>query len=291
MGTSSALAPVVTDAVETGDEIAAPLNGKSRMVAPNKQRTLTKLMTLLSKSYQAPPIKELSVIEHLLFGAIQECISYTRAIEVYARLTAEFHDLNELRVSHVNEIVGSLDADLPDRETKARRILQILNFIFETTYSYDLEQMKKKPLKQAQKQLSKIQGTTPFVVNSVVQRCLGGHALPIDSSMHSVLRLLDFADETESADQIQSNLEHLVPKAKGISFCLQLSELAAEPPKKLRTILKDLIPAASPKGKATKPAKGTPEKLPGDGKSAKADSQSAPAGKKTPEKKSVKKKP
>ncbi|MBY0587597.1 hypothetical protein K2X85_10490 [bacterium] len=289
MGLSSALAPVVTDAVETGDEIAAPLNGKSRMVAPNKQRTLTKLMSLLGKSFEAPPLKELSVIEHLLFGAVQESISYSRAIEAYAHLISHFHDLNELRVSHVNEVAGSLQSDLPDREIKAKRVIQILNFVFETTYSYDLEQMKKKPLKQAQKQLSKIQGTTPFVVNSVVQRCLGGHALPLDASMHSVLRLIGIADEGETSDQIQSNLEHLVPKAKGISFCLQLSELAAEPAKKQRILLKDLIPAAPPKAKPTKATKAVDAK-PTETKSAKVSAETPTTTKKAPEKKPTKKK-
>jgi endonuclease III len=293
MGVTSVQAPVVTDAVEAGDEIAAPLNGKSRMVAPNKQRALTKLMTLLSKSFTPPPLKELSVIEHLLFGAVQESISYSRAVEVYASLMSQFHDLNEMRVSHVNEIADALDKDLPDRELKAKRLLQILNFVFETTYSYDLEQMKKKPLKQAQKQLSKIQGTTPFVVNAVVQRCLGGHALPIDASMQGVLRLIEIAEDGETDDQIQATLEHLVPKAKGLSFCLQLSELAGESPKKQKAILKDLIGTGGSKKTPKPPAKAPKElaepKAKSDAKPSKSTDKE-PAVKKTPEKKSVKKK-
>jgi endonuclease III len=291
MGVTSAQNPVVTDAVETEDEIAAPLNGKSRMVAPNKQRALTKLMSLLAKSFDPPPLKELSVIEHLLFGTVQESISYSKAVEAYAHLISQFHDLNEIRVSHADEVTDALESSLPDREIKAKRVLQILNFVFETTYSYDLEQMKKKPLKQAQKQLSKVQGTTPFVVNAVVQRCLGGHALPMDAPMQEVLRLVEVADPGDSPEQIQSLLEHLVPKAKGLAFCLQLSELAAESPKKQRLILKDLIGTGGTK-KVTKSVKAKPtDSKPAEPKGAKPVDKESTSPKKPVEKKTTKKKP
>lgn len=171
----------------------------------------------------------------------------------------------------------ALDASVPERAGKAKRILQILQFVFETTYSYDLEQMKKKPLKQAQKQLSKIQGTNPFIVNAVVQRSLGGHALPVDHGMAAVLRLLQIIEEEETNEQLQATLEHLIPKAKGLSFCVQLSELAFEGQKKQKTVLKDIIPPPA-KSKPSKAATVSAE-----------DAKPAPA-KKTAEKKSTKKK-
>lgn len=246
------------------------------MVAPNKQRTLTKLLTLLGKSYDSQLPKELSVLDHLLLGVIQEGMGFTSAIDAHQKLVTAFHDLNELRVSHVDEVTEALDPTVPERASKAKRILQILQFVFETTYSYDLEQMKKKPLKQAQKQLSKIQGTNPFIVNAVVQRSLGGHALPVDQGMASVLRLLQIIEEEETNEQLQATLEHLIPKAKGLSFCVQLSELAFEGQKKQKTVLKDIIPPPS-KSKTSKAAAPNEEPKPA-------------TAKKTAEKKSTKKK-
>jgi len=246
------------------------------MVAPNKQRTLTKLLTLLGKSYDSQLPKELSVLDHLLLGVIQEGMGFATAIDAHQKLLTQFHDLNELRVSHVDEVTEALAQDVPDRPIKAKRILQILQFVFETTYSYDLEQMKKKPLKQAQKQLSKIQGTNSFIVNAVVQRSLGGHALPVDDGMAAVLRLLQIIEEEETNEQLQATLEHLIPKAKGMSFCVQLSELAFEGPKKQKTVLKDIIPP---------PAKAKPTKA-----AASVEEPKAAPAKKTVEKKSTKKK-
>ncbi len=92
---------------------------------------------------------------------------------------------------------------------------------------------------------------------------------------------------------IQATLEHLVPKAKGLSFCLQLSELAGESPKKQKAILKDLIGTGGSKKTPKPPAKAPKElaepKAKSDAKPSKSTDKE-PAVKKTPEKKSVKKK-
>lgn len=223
------------------------------MVAPNKQRTLTKLLAALAKEYSPKLPNDLTVLDHLLLGAIQEGAGMAKSLEVYRALRESFHDFNELRVSHLNEVMDSLDG-LPDKQVKAKRILQILQFVFETTYSYDLEQMRRKPLRQAQKQLSMIHGTNPFIVATVVQRSLGGHAIPIDENTAELLRELDLASEDETMEQMQTTLEHLVPKNKGLEFSLLISEIVAESPKKRKAILKDLL-VAKPRGSRPNTAK------------------------------------
>lgn len=228
------------------------------MVATNKQRIVAKLLTVLAKVYEDKFPKELSVLDHLLLGVIQEGISPSRAFAVYESLLAGFHDLNELRVSHPKEIADVLEG-LPDAEGKARRILGILQFVFETTYAFDLESMKRKPLKQAERQLSKITGTNAFTVAATVQRALGGHALPIDARMCEVLARLQLIGDGEAPEQIQTCLEHLIPKAKGTSFCMYISELANDPPR-CEAILEELAPKS--KRKAGKDAPGADEEEP-----------------------------
>lgn len=230
------------------------------MVAPNKQRMLTKLLSVLSKNYKPQLPDDLTVLDHIILGVVQEGMPFSRSVETFRELTKTFHDFNELRVSHVDEIAHSLDKDVTDRAGKARRIVQVLQFVFETTYSYDLEQMRRKPLKQAQKQISKIAGVTPFVVNAVVQRSLGGHALPIDQTMSEILLTLEIADPPTSDDQAMSSIEHLVPKAKGLAFCLQLSDFAFESPRKQKPILKDLLGSSTASSKTAKSTGSAPAK-------------------------------
>lgn len=197
------------------------------MVAPHRQQSFQKILVQAAKVPVEDIPPDLSVLDHLLIGILQEGTTFARALAVYRSLQASFLDFNELRVSHRKELADYL-RELPNPEDKARRIIAILQFVFETTYAFDLESMRRKPLKQAQKQLSKMTGASPFTVSCAVQRALGGHSLPLDEAMLEVLRRADLVGNEDPIDQVRVSLEHLVPKAQGISFSLLLSNLAAD---------------------------------------------------------------
>src|SRR6185295_12177319 len=90
-----------------------------------------------------------------------------------------FFDWNEVRVSSTIEIVEALDGILSDAEARAQRIVDFLQEIFETTYSFDLEPLlevlQKKGMKQASKQLMRFQAANDYAVSWVMQQSLGGH--------------------------------------------------------------------------------------------------------------------
>lgn len=237
------------------------------MVTPNRQRALAKLLAVLGKTDAALPPDNLSVLDHLLLAILQEGTTFTRAAEAYRALLENFHDHNELRVSHPRE-VEQYFPDLPMSELKAKRILSVLQFVFETTYAFDLETMRKKPIKQAQKQLSKISGTTNYTVAATVQRALGGHALPLDQPMSDVLALLDLVDAGESLDQVRASLEHQVPKSSGLQFCLALSEIAADP-KRRDKLVEAIVGRPRPKASRSSSPKAPPR-----GKTPAADKRS-----------------
>ena len=220
------------------------------MVVPSKQRILTKVLNHLSKTYDVRLPDGLSVLDHLLIGVLQEGTSFPRAHAAFTHLLAGFHDLNELRVSHPAELAERLE-NVADQEEKSQRILSILQFVFETTYTYDLESMRRKPLKQAQKQLSKISGVTEFSVAAVVQRALGGHSLPVDEEMRGVLVQLGLVDKEDPLDKVRTGLEHLVPKTSGVAFCLLIGELAADDQGR-EAVLASIL--AKPKRRAAKSA-------------------------------------
>lgn len=258
------------------------------MVAPNKQRVLTKLLPLLPKPAAEYP-KELTVLDHLLLGVLQEEAALEPALNAYRQLRTVFLDLNELRVSHPNELVDYL-SEVPDSEVKARRILQILRFVFETTYTFDLESMRRKPLKQAQKQLSKINGATDYSVAAAVQRALGGHSIPIDNAMVAFLGSIELAEEGETVAQLRGTLEHLIPKAKGVAFSLGVSEIAHNP--KLQSeVTSSVSGVAKPKAEKADKAKSEKPKV-AKGTAPKSDAKPVPKAarpSKSAEKKTAKK--
>lgn len=241
------------------------------MVAPNKQRMVAKILSHLGKVYNDSCPEDLTVLDHLLLGVLQEETTFPNAFEAYQRLRGGFFDFNEMRVSHPDELEDCLEG-IPEKKGKAKRLLDILQFVFETTYSFDLETMRRKPLKQAQKQLSKIAGTSEFTVAATVQRALGGHALPVDNAVCSILAKLDIVEEGAAPQEIRGALEHLVPKAKGIAFCLLLSSLAADAENQ-----EQLLSALLPKARKKSAAKQTPAETKAESPKKRASRASDPA--------------
>src|SRR5581483_11029643 len=102
---------------------------------------------------------------------------------------------------------------------RAQRLVSFLQEVFEETFSFDLEALQKKGLKQAHKKLMSYGAANDYVGAWVVQRSLGGHAIPVDAATQRCTRRLGLVDaETEDPEAVRSALEHLVPKAKGARF-------------------------------------------------------------------------
>ena len=110
----------------------------------------------------------------------------------------------------------------------------LLQKVFEEEYSFSLEDLGKKGLKQAAKQLSRYkEEVDDFIVAWVVQRALGGHAMPLDEPILRVLGRLGViqpneADDAETLETLRGTIEHIVPKARGPEFTELLSLLARD---------------------------------------------------------------
>src|SRR5207245_580057 len=120
--------------------------------AINKQRVLTHLLSALKKRYEPAEPEARPVLEQLLYAVLREGGTREQADRAYRALQERFYDWNEIRVSSAREIEEIID-DLPEAEARAQRLVSLLQEVFETTFSFDLELLHKKGLKQAAKQL------------------------------------------------------------------------------------------------------------------------------------------
>jgi endonuclease III len=222
------------------------------MTSAHKQRVITKLCGLSKKADDTP---ELSVLERMVYAVLREGTTREEADQAYKHLLKAFFDLNEVRVSAAREVARAIQ-NLPDSMARSERIIAILQEVFETTYSYDLEGLHKKGLKQAQKVLERYRGSTPFLVSYVLRHSMDGHAVPIDESMHRCLRRLALIDDQVDLESAQGSLESMVPKAKGMAFAESLSTIAhkychAVGPKCPTCQFADVCPSAVLKKSAT----------------------------------------
>jgi endonuclease III len=192
----------------------------------NKQRQLTQLFTALKKGQDAPDSEAVPVLEQFLYGICREGATRDLADRAVNNLREQFYDWNEVRVSSIREVEEAL-GDLPEPEVRAERLVSFLQEVFEKDFSFDLEGLRKKGLKEAAKELAKYQAANNYVVAWVMQQSLGGHAIPLDVPTLRTTRRLGLIDcDPDDMEAARSSLEHLVPKAKGTLFCDLVSNLA-----------------------------------------------------------------
>jgi endonuclease-3 len=233
------------------------------MAAPSRTAQYNDLEKVLRKYYQPVPLPpDRPVLETLLFGCCLENARYEAAEEAFAALVHNFFDFNEVRVSSVREL-SEVMSRLPDPAATAVRVKRILQDVFEATYSFELEELRKQNLGPAVARLEKIGGTTKFSVAYVVQATLGGHAIPVDSGTLQALYVVDLVREEDVQAGVVPGLERAIPKNKGVEFASLLHQLgadfAANPyASALHQILLSINPEARsrlPKRRAAKAAK------------------------------------
>lgn len=198
------------------------------MASSNRAASLVKLHKQLKKLYKpVQPAVDRPLLEQMLLACCLENAPYDKAETAFAAITESYFDLNEVRVSGIAELAETTSG-LPAPRAAAANLKQILQSVFEATYSFDLETMKKLNLGVAVKRMQQWKGATPFVVSYAIQSALGGHSIPLDRGALQVLFVLGVIDEKELKAGSVRGLERAIAKSKGIEFGSLLHQLGAE---------------------------------------------------------------
>jgi endonuclease III len=194
----------------------------------NRTAQIAKVHKVLKKHYKpcAPP-EDRTVLEHLLYACVLENARFEAADVAFAKLKELYFDWNEIRVTTVTELAEGM-TELPDPSQAAQRVKKALQSIFETGYSFDLEALKKQNIGKAEKDLEKINGTTPFVRSYVTQNALEGHSIPVSNPALDVLYAVGVVNDAEADKHQAPGLERAIPKSKGVEFGSLLQQAAAD---------------------------------------------------------------
>lgn len=197
-------------------------------MSTSRSTLIGKLFKVLKKHFRpVTPPQDRPVLEHLLYGCLLENARYEAADEAFAKLKELYFDWNEVRVTTITELAEGMTG-IPDATAAAQRVKKALQSIFEATYSFDLEGLKKLNLGKAEKELEKINGTTPFGRAYVVQNALGGHSIPVSPGALDALYAVGIITESEAEKGVVPGLERAIPKNKGSEFASLLQQWAAE---------------------------------------------------------------
>lgn len=240
------------------------------MATKNRAGQINKVLKVVKKHYKPAVVpKERTLLEHLLFACCLENSGYDAAERVFQTLKSDYFDWNEVRVSTVRELAEALKA-LNDPIEASTRLKRVLQSVFETHYSFDVEQLKKQNIGAAVKQLEKFNGSTPFVVAFVTQHALGGHSIPINRGLLESMRIVGVITDGEFAKGLVPGLERAAPKSKGAEVGSLLHQLGIEMHRSpygpvIRKLLleiepscKDLLPKRSTKAEEAPAPKAAP---------------------------------
>ncbi len=239
------------------------------MATPNRSALLTRLHKVLKKHFKPVEPPQRPVLEHILYACCLENASYEAADRAFQTLKTGFFDWNEVRVSTARELAEVVPM-LPDPLAAMTNVKRLLYSIFESTYSFDLENLKKLNLGQAIQKISKCEGATPFVVAYSTQVTLGGHAIAIDRGSREALVVIGAIGADEAEDGHVAGMERAIPKSKGVEFASLLHQLGAEmvanpfAPSLHKLLLeiapeaKDRLPKRQPKPKPAPPQPAAP---------------------------------
>jgi endonuclease-3 len=201
------------------------------MATQSKAHLLNEVHTLLKKRYKPKADRgngRFTVLESVIYGLCHEGTTREQANQALSRFKDGFFDWNEVRVSTVEEIQGAL-AGLPETEGRAQKIRRFLRQLFERTYGFTLETLTKKSLKDAVKSLQEYEALeSDYVLATVIQLALGGHAIPVDEPARRALGRLGIAEPDADNASLRSLLERAVPKNRGSEFLDLIEELAHE---------------------------------------------------------------
>jgi endonuclease-3 len=199
------------------------------MATQSKAQLLNEVHTLLKKRYKPKPDRSngrLSVLEAVVYGVCHEGSTREQANQALSRFKDGFFDWNEVRVSTIEEIQSAL-AGLSDSEGRAQRIRRFLRQLFERTYGFTLESLGKKSLKDAVKALQEFEAfSSDYVLATVIQHALGGHAIPVDEPVRRALERIGVVEAGVDNTALRAMLERAVPKNRGCEFIELIEELA-----------------------------------------------------------------
>jgi endonuclease III len=203
-------------------------------------KKIHKLHTTLNRKY--PKVQKVvhdEPADAIVYAIICSRLDNKTTENAIKRFSEYFVDLNDLRVSRIEEIVEMLGEDSSIAKSIATTITTVLRSIFNMYHKVSLETLKKMGKRPARQVLEKLEGTSRFVVDYCMLTSLQGHAIPLTGDMIEYLKSKELVHPEADEQQIGGFLAKQISAKKDYEFYSLLrseSEIfSREKKKKIKT--------------------------------------------------------
>jgi endonuclease III len=228
-------------------------------------KKFTALIKKLCKAYKPTDVIQLEPTTQIIISFMEWNATNAMAIEAHDLLMQSMVDLNDVRVSLPQEIVGIIGQDYPLAEERACRMHETLNELFNREHDIIITSLKGKNKKQIKSYLETFPGITPYVIAQILLLSYGGHAVPVDDHMLALLKDEQVVHEDCTLAEAESFCERHIKAAEALHCHLAMRAWADE--------YELMIPEMSPISAPASPVKLAPSPKP----TAKTEKSSAAA--------------
>jgi len=154
---------------------------------PKQAKNLASLVKKLVTRFKPEEPPATDPVAQLVLSFLNWNTSTRKAEDAYDALLTEFVDINELRVSSVDQILDIIGEDYPEARPRIVRMKQSLHEVFVREHALSFASAQAQGKKEQRVYLDTLPGITPYVAAQVMLVSFNGHALPVDEKLLMLL--------------------------------------------------------------------------------------------------------
>lgn len=160
-------------------------------------------------------------LDELILTVLSQHTSDLNSGQAFRNLRHRFKTWEEVRDAAEAELADTIRSG-GLANTKARRIKDVLQLIWEQRGDFDLDFLASLPLQDAKRWLMSLPGVGPKTAAVVLSFSLGRPAMPVDTHIYRVSRRVGLIGPKVSADKAHEILEGLLEPEQIYSFHLNM---------------------------------------------------------------------
>jgi len=168
------------------------------------------------------------LISELVFSMLVWESSIEHALRAVDCIQDQLIDLNELRVCIPEELVAIFPSRYPRSLERCRRLIRILNTIFERENHLSLAVLREMNKREVLQYFGRIDGLPPFATSRVILFGLGWHAFPIDDYLTKMLAKHGITDTSLNIHQQTMRMERLVRASDALRYYTLIEHWASK---------------------------------------------------------------
>jgi hypothetical protein len=172
--------------------------------------------------------EDLEPIRQLVYSFLLWDCTTNRADNAFKRLEDTYVDMNDLRVSRTEEIMGVLGKTYPRADERVARIKASLRDIYLREHAVSLASLREGGKREARKYLESLEGMHHFVAARVALLGMDSHAVPIEERLYDKFIKAEIFEPDTPIEKAAGSIERHVKASEGLETYLLLQSYSED---------------------------------------------------------------